>query len=137
MKSYIWSIVVVYSTTIRDVVKFSKRLSHSNEIWRCASISTMKYKKIKIFSIIDETRHIMLNVYTKSIENFSKTIVSRRCCVREKREKYIKRTRKKKLFNVIYHNIIESRVEWRRNQFLIIWKNNFFDWEKKTKKIVL
>ena len=47
-------------------------------------MSTIKYKKIKIFSIIDETRHIMLNVYTKSIEKFSKTIVSRRRYVREK-----------------------------------------------------
>ena len=74
-------------------------------------MSTMKYKKIKIFSIIDETQYIMLNVYAKSIEKFSKTIVSQRCCAREKREKYIKRTRKKKLFNVIYHNIIENRVK--------------------------
>ena len=74
-------------------------------------MSTIKYKKIKIFLIINETRHIMLNVCAKSIEKFSKTIVSRRCCVREKREKYIKRTRKKKLFDIIYHNIIENRVE--------------------------
>ena len=74
-------------------------------------MSTIKYKKIKIFSIIDETRYIMLNVYAKSFENFSKTIVSRRRCVREKREKYTKRTKKKFLFYVIYHNMIENRVE--------------------------
>ena len=43
---------------------------------------TIKYKKIKIFSIIDKIKHIILNVYAKSIEKISKTIVSQRRYVR-------------------------------------------------------